>query len=138
MSAITRTKVLDKGTLAKAINYSLSHWAALVRYCGDGRLEIDNNAAERALRTVAVGRKNWIFFGNERGGEAAAVMYSLIATCKEHDVNPRTYLRDVLLRIAKTGDVCELTPYGWKARWQAVVEGHRASILERLALRVGG
>lgn len=136
--AVTRTKVLDKGTLAKAIDYSLSNWAALVRYCEDGRLSIDNNAAERALRTVAVGRKNWIFFGNERGGEAAAVIYSLIATCKEHDIDPRTYLRDVLLRIAKTSDVRDLTPYGWKVRWQRVVEDHRASILERLAARVGG
>jgi hypothetical protein len=94
--AVTRTQVLDKGPLAKAIDYVLSNWAALVRYCEDGRLDIDNNAAERALRTVAVGRKNWIFFGNERGGQTAAVMYSLLATCKEHGVDPRTYLRDVL------------------------------------------
>jgi transposase len=135
---VARTKVLDKGALAKAIHYALSNWAALVRYCEDGRLSIDNNAAERALRTVAVGRKNWIFFGNERGGEAAAVMYSLIATCKEHDVDPRTYLRDVLLRIAKPGNVSDLTPYGWKERWQKVVEDHRASILERVAARVSG
>ena len=129
---VARTKVLDKGPLAKAIDYALSNWAALCRYCEDGRLSIDNNAAERALRTVAVGRKNWIFFGNERGGEAAAVMYSLIATCKEHGIDPRTYLRDVLLRIAKVSDVKELTPYGWKAKWAPVVEAHRASILERL------
>jgi transposase len=134
----TRPQVLDKGRLAQAIDYALSNWKALCRYCEDGRLDIDNNAAERALRTVAVGRKNWIFFGNERGGKTAAVMYSLIATCKEHGVDPRTYLRDVLLRIAKTSDVAELTPYGWKARWAPVVEAHRASILERLALKVGG
>jgi transposase len=133
--AVTRTQVLDKGQLAKAIDYALSNWMALVRYCEDGRLEIDNNAAERALRTVAVGRKNWIFFGNERGGQTAAVMYSLLATCKEHGVDPRTYLRDVLLRIGKVSDVRELTPYGWKARWAPVVEAHRASILERLALK---
>lgn len=133
--AVTRTKVLDKGLLAKAIDYSLSNWDALVRYCDDGRLEIDNNAAERALRAVAVGRKNWIFFGNERGGKTAAVAYSLIATCKEHGVDPRTYLRDVLLRIGKVSDVRELTPYGWKAKWAPVVDAHRASILERLALK---
>lgn len=137
MSA-TRVKTLDKGRLAEAIDYALSNWAALVRYCEDGRLAIDNNAAERALRTVAVGRKNWIFFGNQRGGKTAAVMYSLIATCKEHDVDPRTYLRDVLLRIAKTSDVRELTPYGWKAKWMPLVEAHRASILERLALKTAG
>lgn len=132
---VTRAKVLDKGLLAKAIDYALSNWAALVRYCDDGRLEIDNNGAERALRTVAVGRKNWVFFGNERGGKTAAVMYSLIATCKEHDVDPRIYLRDVLLRIGQVSDVRELTPYGWKAKWAPVVEAHRASILERLALK---
>ena len=130
--SVARTKVLDKGPLAKAIDYAMSNWGALCRYCEDGRLDIDNNAAERALRTVAVGRKNWIFFGNERGGEAAAVMYSLIATCKEHGVDPRTYLRDVLLRIGKVSDVKELTPYGWKAKWAPVVEAHRASILERM------
>lgn len=129
---VTRTQVLDKGALAKAIDYALSNWTALCRYCDDGRLEIDNNGSERSLRTVAVGRKNWIFFGNERGGRTAAVIYSLIATCKEHDVDPRTYLRDVLLRIGKVSDVRELTPYGWKARWAPVVEAHRASIVERL------
>ena len=134
----TRPKTLDKGRLAEAIDYALSNWQALVRYCEDGRLNIDNNGAERALRTVAVGRKNWIFFGNERGGKTAAVMYSLIATCKEHGVDPRTYLRDVLLRIAKSSDVRELTPYGWKQKWAKVVEAHRASILERLALKSGG
>lgn len=134
---VTRTKVLDKGELAKAIDYALSNWAALCRYCDDGRLDIDNNAAERALRTVAVGRKNWIFFGNERGGEAAAVIYSLIATCKEHDVDPRLYLRDVLLRIGKVSDVSELTPYGWKAKWAPVVQAHRASILERFVGAAG-
>ena len=131
--SVTLPKVLDKGELAKAIKYAQSNWQALLRYCEDGRLEIDNNGAERALRTIAVGRKNWIFFGNERGGKAAAVMYSLIATCKEHGVDPRTYLRDVLLRIGKVSDVRELTPYGWKQKWMPVVENHRASILERVA-----
>jgi len=134
---LARMQVLDRGAMAKAIDYSLAHWAALVRYCDDGRLDIDNNAAERALRTVAVGRKNWIFFGNERGGEAAAVLYSLIATCRAHDIDPRTYLRDVLLRVATESDVRTLTPYGWKARWQPIVQDHRASIFERLALRPG-
>ena len=128
----TEAQVLAKGALATAIRYAHANWAALCRYCEDGRLSIDNNASERSLRSIAVGRKNWVFFGNERGGKAAAVMYSLIATCKEHDVDPRTYLRDVLLRIAKVSDVSELTPYGWKKKWAPVVEHHRASIIERL------
>lgn len=128
----TRGKVLDKSPLAKALDYALSNRAALMRYTDDGRADIDNNGAERALRTVAVGRKNWIFFGNERGGQTAAVLYSLIATCKEHGVNPLEYLRDVLLRIGKVSDVRELTPYGWKAKWAPVVANHRVSVLERL------
>lgn len=128
----TRGTVLDKGPLAKALDYALSNRVALTRYTDDGRVDIDNNGAERALRTVAVGRKNWIFFGNERGGQTAAVLYSLIATCKEHDVNPLEYLRDVLLRTAKVSDVRELTPYGWKAKWAPVVAAHRASVVERL------
>jgi transposase len=132
---VTLPTLLPRGEMAKAIDYALANWTALCRFCEDGRLFIDNNPAERALRSVAVGRKNWLFYGNERGGQAAATMYSLIATCKEHGVDPRMYLRDVLLRIAKVSDVRDLTPYGWKARWQKVVEDHRASILERLALR---
>jgi hypothetical protein len=130
-----RPTALNRGALAKAIDYALTNWTALTRYCEDGRLRLDNNAAERALRAVAVGRKNWIFFGNERGGKTAAIMYSLIATCREHDVDPRVYLRDVLLRVAKSNDVRELTPYGWKEKWKPVVEAHRASIIERLALK---
>jgi hypothetical protein len=130
--AVVRTRVLDRGPMAKAIHYALSNWQCLVRFCEDGRLSIDNNAAERALRAIAVGRKNWIFFGNQRGGQTAAVMYSLIATCKECGIDPRTYLRDVLLRLATATDVRELTPYGWKRRWQKVVEDHRASIVERI------
>ena len=136
--AVTRTAVLDKSPLARAIDYSLSNWVALARYTEDGRLEIDNNGAERALRSVAVGRKNWLFFGNERGGQTAAVMYSLLATCQEHGVEPGSYLRDVLLRIGTCTDVRELTPYGWKQRWAPVVAEHRASILERLLAAAGG
>jgi len=64
------------------------------------------------------------------------VMYSLIATCKEHNVDPRTYLCDVLLRIGKVSDVSELTPYCWKAKWALVVQGHRASIVERIMRKV--
>lgn len=76
-------------------------------------------------------------FGNERDGKAAAVMYSLLATCKEHGVDPRTYQRDVLLRIARVSDVRELTPDGSKAKWAPVVEAHRASVVERLMQAAG-
>jgi hypothetical protein len=130
--AVTRSTVLDKSPLARAIDYSLSNWVALTRYTEDGRLQIDNNGAERALRPVAVGRKNWLFFGNERGSKTTAVIHSLLATCAEHGVEPGSYLRDVLLRIGKCSDVTELTPYAWKQRWAPVLAEHRASILERL------
>jgi len=132
---VTRQKVLDKSPMGRAIDYTLANWTALGRFVEDGRLPIDNNAAERSLRQVAVGRKNWLFIGNENGGRTAMVLYSLVATAKEFGVDPRTYLRDVLLRIARESDVTTLTPYGWKERWQPVVEQHRLSILERLMAR---
>ncbi len=96
----TLTQVSKKSALANAIRYALSRWTALTRYRDDGRLEIDNNTAERALRTVALGRKNYLFAGSDTGGERAAAMYSLLGTAKLNDVNPEAYLRYVLERIA--------------------------------------
>jgi len=96
----TATALSKKSELAKAIRYALSNWVALTRYCEDGRLEIDNNAAERALRAVALGRKNWLFAGSDDGGERAAAIYTLLGTAKLNDLNPESYLRYVLERIA--------------------------------------
>ncbi|GAB4363533.1 MAG: IS66 family transposase [Kiloniellaceae bacterium] len=89
-----------KGALAGAIRYALSRWAAITLYAGDGTVEIDNNAAERALRGVALGRKNWLFAGSDRGGARAAAIYSLIETARLNGLDPEAYLRDVLTRIA--------------------------------------
>ena len=89
-----------KSALAKAINYSLNHWAALTFYCEDGRAEISNVLAENALRCVALGRKNYLFVGSDSGGERAAAMYSLIGSCKLNGINPRAYLEYVLTHIA--------------------------------------
>lgn len=89
-----------KSELATAIRYALSRWAALTRYRDDGRVEIDNNTAERALRAVALGRKNWLFAGSDDGGDRAAAIYTLIGTAKLNGLNPETYLRYVLERIA--------------------------------------
>jgi hypothetical protein len=97
----TATALSKKSELAKAIRYALSNWVALTRYCEDGRLEIDNNAAERALRAVALGRKNWLFAGSDDGGERAAAMYTLVGTAKLNDIDPEAYLRYVLERIAE-------------------------------------
>jgi len=96
----TVTTLSRKSQLALAIRYALSHWVALTRYLDDGRLEIDNNAAERALRAVALGRKNWLFAGSDDGGERAAAIYSLLGTAKLNDIEPEGYLRYVLERIA--------------------------------------
>jgi transposase len=100
MSA-TLTQVSAKSEVAAAIRYSLSRWPALTRYRDDGHLEIDNNAAERALRAVALGRKNYLFAGSDAGGERAANIYSLIGTAKLNGINPEAYLRHVLERIAE-------------------------------------
>ncbi|MFM8495668.1 MAG: IS66 family transposase, partial [Planctomycetia bacterium] len=96
----TLAKLSKKSALAEAIGYALKRWPALTRYVGDGRIEIDNNAAERALRTVAIGRKNYLFAGSDAGGERAAAIYSLIGSAKLNDINPEAYLRFVLARIA--------------------------------------
>ena len=83
-----------------AIGYSLARWQALTRYCDDGRIEMDNNAAERELRGVALGRGNYLFMGSDAGGERAAAIYSLVQTAKLNGLDPEAYLREVLSRIA--------------------------------------
>jgi hypothetical protein len=92
-------KLPRKSELAKAIRYALSRWTALTRHRDDGRIEIDNNTAERALRTVALGRKNWLFAGSDDGGERAAAIYSLLGTAQLNDLNVEAYLRHVLERL---------------------------------------
>ena len=96
----TLPKLSSKGELAGAIRYARSRWPALTRYLADGRLEISNNAAERAIRPLALGRKNWIFAGSDGGGERAAAMYTLIETAKLNGLDPEAYLREVFGRIA--------------------------------------
>jgi hypothetical protein len=94
------SKLSRKSEVTLAIHYALGRWPALLRYCGDGNLEIDNNAAERALRAVALGRKNYLFAGSNAGGERAAAMYSLIGTAKLNGLDPEAYMTHVLARIA--------------------------------------
>jgi len=109
----TLVKLSKKSDTAMAVRYALGRWEALMRYCDDGHLEIDNNAAERALRAVALGRKNYLFAGSDRGGESAAAIYSLIGTAKLNGIDPESYLRNVLSRIAEhlVNRIEELLPW---------------------------
>ncbi len=99
--------------MAKAFTYMLKQWDALNEYCRNGQVEIDNNIGENALRTVAVGRKNYLFFGSDRGGEAAAIIYSLLGTCKLNGVEPEGWLREVIGKINDwpSSRVDELLPW---------------------------
>ena len=108
--------VLPKSLMGLAIQYSLNQWDALCVYTTDGRLAIDNNASENALRHIAIGRKNWLFCGSDRGGRTAATLFSLIATCKRHKLDPLAYLRDVLARISATPitQLADLLPNHWQ------------------------
>ncbi len=109
-------RVLPKSPIGDAVGYARGQWTALTRYLDDGDLAIDNNASERALRRIAVGRKNWLFCGSDEGGRRAAILYSLVATCKEHRLDPWAYLTDVLARISTHPDRrrAELLPRHWK------------------------
>ncbi|MEI6644249.1 MAG: transposase [Novosphingobium sp.] len=102
--------------LAKAINYMLRRWNAFTRFLDDGRVCLTNNAAERALRCVPLGRKAWLFCGSDRGGQRAALIYTLIQTAKLNDVDPQAWLADVLARIAEhpARKLDELLPWNWQ------------------------
>jgi transposase len=110
-----RAQLLPKSEAGQAVAYTLKNWAALTRYCQDGDLSIDNNAAERALRGVAVGRNNWTFFGSDKGGKTAAVLRSFVTSCELVKIDPFAWFRDVLARIADypITKLDELLPHRW-------------------------
>jgi transposase len=110
----TVPRVPPKNPLCAAIKYSLNNWAELTRYLDDGRLDIDNNACERAMKPFAVGRKNWLFAGNELGAKASAVIFSLIETCEANGIEPEAYLKHVLENIHTTKDLSQLLPFNFK------------------------
>jgi hypothetical protein len=109
--------------LAKAANYMLNHWVALTRFVSDGRLDIDNNLCERQIRAIALGRRNFLFFGSHRGAARGAVIYSLLRTCALHGVEPVAYLTDVLQKLAvgwPSDRMAELLPDQWQAAHAAI------------------
>jgi transposase len=110
-----QAEVLPKSPEGRAVRYTLKNWTALTRYCEDGDLEIDNNATERAIRSVAVGRHNWLFFGSDHGGNTAAVLRSFVVSCQRASVDPFAWLKDVLSRIAAhpITRLTELLPHNW-------------------------
>jgi hypothetical protein len=112
-----RAKLSRSNDIAKAMDYMLKRWPSFTRFLNDGRVCLSNNAAERALRGIALGRKSWLFAGSDRGGQRAAAMYSLIVTCKLNDVDPQAWLADVLARIAEhpAHKLDELLPWNWRA-----------------------
>jgi transposase len=111
-----RARLSGQSKLGKAIAYSLTRWVALTRFLDDGRLCMSNNAAERAIRPLAVGRHNWTFAGSDEGGRRAAAIYTLIETAKLSDVDPQAWLTDLLARLQDhpAKRIAELLPWNWK------------------------
>ena len=117
-----RPQVLPKSPMAEAIGYALNNWTALIRYTEAGFLSIDNNVAEREMKRIAIGRKNWLFVGSAKGGATAAVLFSFTSTCHRLKIDPWAYLQDVLTRLPRTAadHLEELLPERWlTARQQA-------------------
>ena len=115
-----RAKLSKHAAVAKAMDYMLKRWDGFARFLEDGRICLTNNAAERALRGLALGRKSWLFAGSDRGGERAAVMFTLIGTARLNDIDPQAWLADVLARIADhpAQKLDELLPWNWKGEQQ--------------------
>ena len=111
-----RPKLSHGNDVAKAMDYMLKRWTAFTRFLDDGRICLSSNAAERAVRGIALGRKSWLFCGSDRGGQRAAVMYSLIVTAKMNDIDPQAWLADVLARIAghPVQKLDDLLPWNWR------------------------
>jgi len=107
--------VLPKSPIGQAIAYARAQWQDLQAYTRDGELSIDNNLSERMLRDQAIGRKNYLFVGSDRGGRTAAILYSVVASCKRHEIDPFAYLRDVLERLPThpVDRLADLVPDTW-------------------------
>jgi len=134
-----RPEVLPKSPMAEALGYALNNWAALVRYTEAGFLAIDNNVAEREMKRIAIGRKNWLTVGWPRGGRTAAVLFSFTSTCQRLGVEPWAYLHDVLMRLPTTpvGQLGDLLPDPWEAARQAMMATPTVSATDNTAASAG-
>lgn len=112
----TRRRHLPQSDMGRALAYLLNHWPALTRYLADGRVEIDNNLVENAIRPTALGKKNWLFIGAETAGETSAILYTLVESARRRGLDPSAYLRDALTRLPrmKAAEVIELHPANWQ------------------------
>jgi transposase len=112
---LVRGRTLPQGLLGQAIDYTLARWTALTRFVDDGRLEIDNNLIENAIRPSALGKKNWLFIGHPTAGERSAVIYTLLGSCRRQGLNPFEYLKDLFTRLpaAKITEIEQFTPRAW-------------------------
>src|SRR3546814_249704 len=118
-------RLSPKSAMAKALAYGRKRWDALTRYTEEGMAEIDNNIAERAIRSIAIGRKNWLFAGSKAGGERAAAIYSVIETAKLNGVEPQAYIADVIEKIASGWPASrwdELMPWNWQPEQQQIAQ----------------
>jgi transposase len=127
-------RISGKSTLAQAIRYAVSRWQALMRFTTDGRLEMTNNAAERAIRPLALGRKNWLFAGSDTGGERGAMIYTIIETAKLNGLDPYRYLVGVIARIADDpiNRIDELLPWNWDQQERSPLHDNNSSSSHRL------
>jgi transposase len=129
-----RPEVLPKSPMGEAIAYALNNWEALRRYTEAGFLAIDNNMAEREMKKIAIGRKNWLTVGSPRGGQTAAVLFSFTSTCQRLGVEPWAYLQDVLTRLPTTpvGQLCDLLPDHWQAARQSMLPRPSARVTDSI------
>lgn len=118
----TRGRFLPKSLMGQAVDYALRQWSTLQVYLGDGRVEIDNNLVENAIRPTALGKKNWLFVGEADAGQRGAVVYTLVECCRRRGLDPYAYLRDVLTRLPHLTNrqVAEVTPEAWAKDRQPV------------------
>jgi len=110
-----KRRFLPQGTMGKAIEYALGQWSSVQLYLADGQLEIDNNLVENAIRPTAIGKKNWLFFGEAKAGESSAIIYTIIESCRRRGLDPFAYLRDIFTRLptATNWQIKDLTPAAW-------------------------